>query len=205
MIDQLWGTVIAHEEQALIIRTGSWAMRCLHARPVQYALGTEIHVYTYLHWSADQAPLLVAFEYQYERMLFTTLIGCSGVGPKLALAALAHMGAPGLLDALMQRSYKTLATVPGIGIKKAEALCVALSDKLDVLKAVMKQEVPHHSVHSTRALWDDTLEALKALGYPVAQAQAVIRALQAESSTQTHTFEELLRMSLKRIATHTSL
>ena len=84
----------------------------------------------------EDALLLFGFAEPDELRLFDLLIGVSGVGPKLALAALSGL-APGGTRARDPRGADlgAIVAVPGIGRKTAERLVVELRDKLDFLPA----------------------------------------------------------------------
>ncbi|MGK2882291.1 MAG: Holliday junction branch migration protein RuvA, partial [Mycobacterium sp.] len=56
------------------------------------------------------------------RDLFTTLLGVSGVGPKIALATLAVHDAASLRQALADGDVTALTRVPGIGKRGAERM-----------------------------------------------------------------------------------
>ena len=64
------------------------------------------------------------------RDLFLTLIGVSGVGPKIALATLAVYDAPSLRRALADGDVTALTRVPGIGKRGAERMVLELRDKI---------------------------------------------------------------------------
>src|ERR1700683_1767075 len=64
------------------------------------------------------------------RDLFLTLLGVSGVGPKIALATLAVYDAMTLRQALADGDVTALTRVPGIGKRGAERMVLELSDKV---------------------------------------------------------------------------
>ena len=64
------------------------------------------------------------------RDLFLTLLGVSGVGPKIALATLAVYDATALRQALADGDVTALTRVPGIGKRGAERLVLELRDKI---------------------------------------------------------------------------
>ena len=64
------------------------------------------------------------------RDLFLTLLGVSGIGPKIALATLAVYDANALRQALADGDVTALTRVPGIGKRSAERLVLELRDKI---------------------------------------------------------------------------
>ena len=69
------------------------------------------------------------------RDLFLTLLGVSGVGPKIALATLAVYDAPSLRQALADGDVTALTRVPGIGKRGAERMVLELRDKIGPVHA----------------------------------------------------------------------
>ena len=63
--------------------------------------------------------------------LFALLQTVTGVGPRLAMATLAVLEPDALRRALAESDTKSLTSVPGIGKRVAERLCVELRDKVD--------------------------------------------------------------------------
>lgn len=64
------------------------------------------------------------------RDLFLTLLGVSGVGPKIALATLAVYDPQALRQALADGDVTALTRVPGIGKRGAERMVLELRDKI---------------------------------------------------------------------------
>jgi Holliday junction DNA helicase RuvA len=78
----------------------------------------------------EDAMTLYGFGDGETRDLFTTLLGVSGVGPKIALATLAVHDAPALRQALADGDVSALTRVPGIGKRGAERMVLELRDKI---------------------------------------------------------------------------
>ena len=75
---------------------------------------------------------LYGFPTRDERDTFETLIGASGVGPKLALAILSVHPPTALRRAVIDDDLDALCLVPGIGKRTAQKLMVELRSRLDV-------------------------------------------------------------------------
>ena len=100
------------------------------------------------------------------RDLFLTLLGVSGIGPKIALATLAVYDAQALRRALADGDVAALTRVPGIGKRGAERLVLELRDKIGpVGTSVAATSVNGHSVRSP------VVEALVGLGFAAKQAE----------------------------------
>jgi holliday junction DNA helicase RuvA len=98
------------------------------------------------------------------RDLFLTLLGVSGVGPKIALATLAVYDAAALRQALADSDVTALTRVPGIGKRGAERMVLELRDKIGAAAA------PSSSVNG-HAVRGPVVEALVGLGFAVKQAE----------------------------------
>lgn len=102
------------------------------------------------------------------RDLFCTLIGVSGIGPKIALAALAVHDAAALRRVLADGDLTALTRVPGIGKRGAERMVLELRDKIGVLPgdgAASGAAVNGHAIRGP------VVEALVGLGFPAKQAE----------------------------------
>ena len=93
------------------------------------AIGEEVKLHTYLHLREDNATLY-GFATSDELGLFQTLIGVSGLGPKLALAMLSAMSVEKLTMAIATGSADLLTMIPGIGKKMANRLILELKEKI---------------------------------------------------------------------------
>ena len=80
--------------------------------------------------SRDDSLALYGFASEEERDLFRLLISVSGVGPKVALAALSGGAARDLLRAIAAGDAKRFQAVPGIGKRTSERIIVELREKV---------------------------------------------------------------------------
>lgn len=78
----------------------------------------------------EDSQTLYGFADGDARNLFLTLLGVSGVGPKIALATLAVYDAAALRQALADGDVAALTRVPGIGKRGAERMVLELRDKI---------------------------------------------------------------------------
>ncbi len=83
----------------------------------------------------EDSQTLYGFVDAAARDLFSTLLGVSGVGPKIALATLAVYDAPTLRQALADGDVTALTRVPGIGKRGAERIVLELRDKIGATPA----------------------------------------------------------------------
>ena len=116
------------------------------------------------------------------RDLFLTLLGVSGVGPKIALATLAVYDATALRQALADGDVNALIRVPGIGKRSAERLVLELRDKIGPVAPSAGTALNGHSVRGP------VVEALVGLGFAAKQAEeATHKVLAADDAATTST------------------
>ena len=127
--------------------------------------GEHARVYTHLYVREDQLTLY-GFATPEELRLFETLIGVSGIGPRLALAILSRVRPEALEVAINGENAELLATVPGVGRKTAARLILELRGKL----------VPSGGVGAALPSRDDAevIAALRSLGYTTAEAHGAL-------------------------------
>lgn len=93
-------------------------------------LGNEVQVLTYLQVRED-AWSLYGFLSPDEKALFERLIGVSGVGPKVALAALSSFAPRALADAIANQDVALVSRIPGVGKKTASRIILELKGSFD--------------------------------------------------------------------------
>lgn len=113
----------------------------------------------------EDSMTLYGFPDGETRDLFGTLIGVSGIGPKIALATLAVYDATALRQALADGDITALTRVPGIGKRGAERMVLELRDKIGAVGATAGAVAGGHAVRAP------VVEALVGLGFAVKQAE----------------------------------
>jgi holliday junction DNA helicase RuvA len=113
----------------------------------------------------EDSMTLYGFPDADARDLFLTLLGVSGVGPKIAQASLAVYDAPTLRCALADGDVTALTRVPGIGKRGAERMVLELRDKIGPVTSSGVVALNGHSVRTP------VVEALVGLGFAVKQAE----------------------------------
>lgn len=128
--------------------------------------GTEARLVTAMIVRED-SQTLYGFADADARDLFSTLLGVSGVGPKIALATLAVYDAPALRQALADGDVTALTRVPGIGKRGAERMILELRDKIAATASAGGASAATGG-HAVRA---PVVEALVGLGFAAKQAE----------------------------------
>ncbi len=139
------------------------------------APGSRVSLHTELVVRED-GWALYGFDAPAERTVFQRLLGASGVGPKLALAVLSTLGPERAVRSLKERDIAALATVPGIGRKKAEKLVVEIGDRFEGAPA---------GLPAPSGAGAEAVQALVRLGYAAPGAEDAVRKVLAEGITDT--------------------
>ena len=130
----------------------------------------------------EDSMTLYGFADAESRDLFTTLLGVSGVGPKIALATLAVYDAQALRQALGDGDVTALTRVPGIGKRGAERMVLELRDKIGATAPGASASATGHGIRGP------VVEALVGLGFASKQAEEAtdkVLAGDPDASTQS--------------------
>ena len=143
----------------------------------------------------DDALTLYGFATEPEKTAFETLTAVSGVGPKLALAALSAMSPSELRDTVVAGDAAMLTRIPGVGKRTAERLVVELRDKFATMDGLEPAGVLGGDSAAAEAR-ADARSGLEALGLSRAEAEKRLRkVLRAHPGTQSA--EDLIRLALR--------
>jgi holliday junction DNA helicase RuvA len=153
------------------------------------AAGSEAFLHAELI-SREDSLALYGFSSEEERDLFRLLISISGVGPKVAIAALSGGSARDLLRAIAAGDAKRFQAVPGIGKRTSERIIVELREKVT---GELEQEVALAATESgdARALARD---GLVNLGYAPLEAEELLDGIEAGDP------QELIAAALRKAA-----
>ncbi|TXB92471.1 Holliday junction branch migration protein RuvA, partial [Mycobacterium tuberculosis] len=166
MIASVRGEVLEVALDHVVIEAAGVGYR-VNATPATLATlrqGTEARLITAMIVREDSMTLY-GFPDGETRDLFLTLLSVSGVGPRLAMAALAVHDAPALRQVLADGNVAALTRVPGIGKRGAERMVLELRDKVGVAATGGALSTNGHAVRSP------VVEALVGLGFAAKQAE----------------------------------
>jgi holliday junction DNA helicase RuvA len=159
-------------------------------------IGQTVTLYTHTYVRED-ALKLYGFENLDALRLFERLIGVSGVGPRLALAALSHLSPESLHRAVIQGDVSRLTQISGIGKKTAERIVVDLAEplsRLDIATGTPPAATPEAGAAPALAKLE---EGLRYLGYTSREIQRVRRELDTAGPGGEADVETLLKRALK--------
>jgi Holliday junction DNA helicase RuvA len=142
------------------------------------AAGSE----TFLHAeliAREDSLALYGFASEDERDLFRMLISVSGVGPKMAIAALSGGSSRELLRAIAAGDAKRFQAVPGIGKRTAERILVELRDKVAGALESTSGAIAVAEEGDARSLARD---GLVNLGYQPLEAEQLLEGLEGDDA-----------------------
>lgn len=151
----------------------------------------QVHVSTQVR---EDSITLYGFDDAAGRATFLALLTVSGVGPKVALAALDALGSDGLANAVNADDVRALCGIPGVGKKTAQRLALELKGKLSV------SFTPTLS-RPAKTTPDDPLPlALAQLGYKKSEIDLAVQALEAQGIARESDTSDRLRAALKALS-----
>jgi len=189
MIDHISGRLASKADGSCVVEVGGMGLRLAMATGAighLPAVGDEVRLYTYLHVREDGLSLF-GFESPEEQDLFEKLITVSGVGPKVALAALSALSTAALVAAVVDGDDALIATVPGIGRKTAQRIIIELKDRLGPAAGALR---PQRRA-GARA---EATDALASMGFSQPEIAAAVNGYEGPDDAQA-----LLRHALKRL------
>ncbi|MDA0770258.1 MAG: Holliday junction branch migration protein RuvA [Chloroflexi bacterium] len=149
--------------------------------------GDLVQLHTSLQVREDSLNLYGFLSYE-ARQTFDTLIGISGVGPRVALSILSTFSPASLAAAVEGSDIKAFTGVSGVGNKTASRIILELKGKLDDALAL----------GMTSPGSDDALDALTSLGYTSVEARQALTAV--NSAGEATSVEDRVRLALQELA-----
>ncbi|WJY97697.1 Holliday junction branch migration protein RuvA [Corynebacterium fournieri] len=128
----------------------------------------------------DDGVTLYGFGDTEAREMFHKLQSVSGLGPKLALAALSVFDPGELSLRIASSDTKAIQSIPGVGKKMAERIALELKDKVEAFIPARGESGPAKAAASsagTSLASEQVVEALVGLGFQERSARPVVEAL----------------------------
>lgn len=192
MIASVAGIVASVGADAAVVEVGGvgLSLHCAPATLSSLRVGKPARLAASLIVREDSLTLF-GFADDDEKHLFELLLTASGVGPRIAQAALA-VHSPGVLrNAISQGDTSTLTQVPGVGKKGAERIVLELRDKVGPATAL--------PVQGGRSLaWTEQVrQGLIGLGWSNAQADQAVAAVAETIDGVTPPVPVLLKQAIR--------
>lgn len=140
----------------------------------------------------EDALTLYGFGSDRERETFEVLLSVSGIGPRIALAALSVLSPEELSEAISSEDLAVLQRIPGIGKKSAQRMVLEIGGKLSSFAAAgsVSEAAPSPSAHR-----EEVEAALEQLGWTKAIAAKTLDQLEGDFTDAS----SLLRAALMRL------
>lgn len=158
--------------------------------------GSPVQVHTHLQ-VRDDGLSLFGFLSLEEQALFEQLIGVSGVGPKVALAALSAFPSPqALAAAISAQDVAAVQRIPGVGKKTASRIILELKGSLDhgIGQLFDADGAPSEPEPQMGAGMQAAREALLSMGFTSTEVD-----LSLKGAPEGADAEALLKYALKRL------
>ncbi len=142
-----------------------------------------LHIYTHVR---EQEITLYGFASQTEQEMFELLISVPSIGPKAAMNILNIADVPTLQTAIAREDTTILTSVSGIGTKTAKKIVTTLAGKVVAPAAEVTRDASMHA---------DAIEALRSMGYSVAEARIAVESVDKDVAD----VGECVRRALKNL------
>ncbi|SDH27336.1 Holliday junction branch migration protein RuvA [Microbacterium pygmaeum] len=193
MISSLRGRALHVDGDQIVVEVGGVGLAVAVAPHLAAATDPDEQVFLHTHLIVREDALsLFGFETREELVVFTQLLGVTGVGPKSALGVLSSLGVSQIAQAVAADDDAPFRRVSGIGPKTAKLIVVQLTGKL----------APPASPGRPRAgvapdVATQVAQALVGLGWnDRAATEAVASVLEDASDADRSSVPSLLRLTL---------
>ncbi|MBN1918251.1 MAG: Holliday junction branch migration protein RuvA [Verrucomicrobia bacterium] len=158
-------------------------------------LGARCRLLTHLLHRDDQM-VLYGFGSEAERELFRMLIGVTGVGARIALAALSGLSVNEFKEAVAIGDIKRIKSIHGVGARTAERIIVELRERVGALPAI--EAIARTAAAKEPDAVRDAVGALVTLGYAPAAAHKAVRTV-LERATEPLGTEDIITQALRHV------
>jgi Holliday junction DNA helicase RuvA len=192
MIASVAGTVASVGADVAVVEVGGIGL-ALHCAPPTLAalrVGRPAQLAATLIVREDSLTLY-GFASDDEKHVFELLLTASGVGPKIAVAALSVHTPDTLRAAISQGDTSALTQVPGIGKKGAERIVLELRDKVGPVGPLPSQG------GRTMAWTEQVRQGLVGLGWSMSQADQAVSAVAETIDDVTPPVPVLLKQAIR--------
>lgn len=199
MIAFVRGTLVGKTLQSAYVDVNGFGLEVFMAQGSLAKLpeaGSEVTIQTYYQVRED-AVALYGFSSSEEKALFEKLISVSGIGPKVALAALSFYSPAQLIDAVMAQDVARVSKIPGVGKKTASRIILELKGYLEKEELTLFSAGEPAAPAGGDAVAAGIVEALLSMGFTEQEATLAIKGAPQGASEGA-----LLQYALKRLGSN---
>jgi len=191
MIGYLQGALKSLEANRALVVAGGVGYEVHVSLQTYYKLEGQreaaLEIYTHVR---EDTLALYGFATSEEKLAFEKLISISGIGPTLAQKILSGIEPHDLARAIAENDTRKLSSIPGVGKKTADRICLELRDKF------MLAEKP--AAPTRLSVDDDVHSALVNLGYRPRDADVAIEAARKQLGSDAE-FSQVLKTALRQL------
>ena len=195
MIGYLEGTLKHLDATSALILTNGVGYEVRISLQTYYKLEGQreaaLEIYTHVR---EDALALYGFATGEEKFAFEKLISISGIGPTLAQKILSGIEPHDLARAIAENDTRKLSSIPGVGKKTADRICLELREKLVFLEAARAET----TAPTRLSVDDDVHSALVNLGYRPKDADVAIDAARKQLGSEAE-FSAVLKAALRQL------
>jgi Holliday junction DNA helicase RuvA len=186
---------LEREPSGLVVEAGGVGYQ-VHVPLTTFTRLQDETVDLYIHTEVrSDAILLFGFLTRPERETFRKLMVVQGVGPMTALAVLSGLTFEELLASIRSGDARRLQSIPRVGKKTAERICLELREKMTDLGGGASPGAPPSPLGGE---FTDAMTALESLGYKAAQAEKALA--NARARAPEGPIETWIRLALKSLS-----
>ena len=185
MIGYIKGKTVYHGANYLVVETNGVGYKVFVIPDLLNVKSVELFIY---HNLREDTSDLYGFKTQEELNVFELLLEVSGVGPRVALALIAGLGARRILSAISGGDPSVFKMIPGVGQKVAAKIIVELRNKV-ADGAAAGPLLPED---------DETVDALVSLGYKKQEVLPYLKNMPSKLKTTS----EKVKFILKNVGRH---
>lgn len=187
MINAIIGEIVSSAGQWLVVRAGGVEYSLVISSQTAARLARldstqrkEVRILTRLQVREDGMALYGFFD-EDERRLFGELVKVPGIGPRQAVKILSGMSVRDFVFALDTNDLKGLSKIPGLGVKTAQKIVLALRDRLVSMDL---SQGPAAQAASASKEYEDLIVALSDMGYERRRIVDAITALEKSHASE---------------------
>lgn len=201
MIGYIRGSLSIKSDTEVVVWTGGIGYDIMVPSTVMKALlkmseeeRADVTLATYHYYENTQSrmtPRLIGFTNDVEREFFELFITVANMGPKSAVRALST-SFHAIAEAIEEGNHRVLATLPGIGEKKARQIVATLQGKAGKFALIQDEELAAEPMPK-EDISSDAIEVLLQLGYKRGEAQNMVNQALEIATPKPKTSEELIQ------------
>lgn len=198
MINYLIGKIQSIGEKNLTLLTNGLGFKIFIPQIKNFIENKEVKLHIYMHWNQEKGPTLYGFKTKLEKNIFLLIIGCSKIGPSIAMSILSQMTAEEFIQLVSQQDEKALSKINGIGKKKAEQIIVQLKYKISKLITSGKLQATNTQQDFTQ--WQNVNDVLLSLNYSNSEIANTMKYLTEKYAGQNIGLDKLIRSALNYLS-----